>query len=29
MAKREDGRTSKPNMYNSAYGQNYLVSGGI
>jgi len=29
IAKREDGRTSKPNMYNSTYGQNYLVSGGI
>jgi len=29
IAKREDGRTSKPNIYTSSYGQNYLVSGGI
>lgn len=27
IAKREDGRTSKPNLYNSAYGQAYLVGG--
>lgn len=27
IAKRSDGRTIKPNMYDEQYGQNYLVSG--
>lgn len=27
LAKKEDRRTSKPNMYNSPYGQEYLIGG--